>query len=82
MGADLGKSALMRIARLESSLAKVPKRMVTKVRWSGFIEKYTTIGLRISGNGAAERRLHRFCGRTQTYGNQSNVLNSQEPCSR
>ena len=33
MDADLGKSALMRIARLKNSLAKGPKRMVTKVQW-------------------------------------------------
>ena len=31
--ADLGKSALMRIARLMNSLAKGPERMVTKVQW-------------------------------------------------
>ena len=31
--ADLGKSALMRIARLKNSFAKGPKRMVTKVQW-------------------------------------------------
>ena len=31
--ADLVKSALMRIARLKNSLAKGPKRMVTKVQW-------------------------------------------------
>ena len=33
VGADLGKSALMRIARLMNSPAKGPKRMVTKVQW-------------------------------------------------
>ena len=33
MDADLGKSALMRIARLMNSLAKGLKRMVTKVQW-------------------------------------------------
>ena len=33
MDADLGKSALMRIARFENSVAKGPKRMVTKVQW-------------------------------------------------
>ena len=33
MDADLGKSALMRIARLTNSLAKGLKRMVTKVQW-------------------------------------------------
>ena len=33
MDADLVKSALMRIARLTNSLAKVLKRMVTKVQW-------------------------------------------------
>ena len=31
--ADLGKSALMHIVRLMNSLAKGPKRMVTKVQW-------------------------------------------------
>ena len=31
--ADLGKSALMRIARLKHTLAKGLKRMVTKVQW-------------------------------------------------
>ena len=31
--AGLGKSALMRIARLKNSLAKCLKRMVTKVQW-------------------------------------------------
>ena len=34
--ADLGKSALMRIARLKNSLTKGPKRMVTKC--SGYVE--------------------------------------------
>ena len=43
----------MRIARLKNSQAKRLKRMVTKV-CSGYVEKYTTIGLRISGYGAAE----------------------------
>ena len=52
VNADLGKSALMRIARLKNSLAKVLKRMVTKC--SGYAEKYTTIGLRLSGHGASE----------------------------
>ena len=33
LDADLGKSALMRIARLKSSLAKGQKRIVTKVQW-------------------------------------------------
>ena len=47
-----GENALMRIARLMNSLAKGLKRMVTKVQW--FFEEYTTIGLRISGYGAAE----------------------------
>ena len=32
-GCRFGKSALMRIARLMNSLAKGPKRMVTKVQW-------------------------------------------------
>ena len=33
MDADLGKSPLMRIAKLMMSLATGPKRMVTKVQW-------------------------------------------------
>ena len=33
MVADLGKCALMRIARLKNSQAKGLKRMVTKVQW-------------------------------------------------
>ena len=33
MDADLGKSALTRIARLTNSLAKGLNRMVTKVQW-------------------------------------------------
>ena len=33
MDVDLGKSALMRTARLKNSQAKGPKRMVTKVQW-------------------------------------------------
>ena len=33
MDADLGKSALMRIARLKNSLATGLIRMVTKVQW-------------------------------------------------
>ena len=33
MDADLGNSVLMRIASLKNSLAKGPKRMVTKVQW-------------------------------------------------
>ena len=31
--ANLGRSALMQIVRLMNSLAKGPKRMVTKVQW-------------------------------------------------
>ena len=33
MDADFGKSALMRIARLNNSLAEGLKRMVAKVQW-------------------------------------------------
>ena len=50
--ADLGKSALMRNARWTNSLAKSFKKWWQKC--SGYIEEYTTIGLRISGYGAAE----------------------------
>ena len=41
----------MRITRLMNSLAKGVLRMVTKC--SGYVEKYKTIGLRISGYAAA-----------------------------
>ena len=68
--ADLGKSAHTLTVRLMNSLAKGPKRMVTKVQWlcwtrmSNTMERrdplYTThqipdnFGLRIAGYGAAE----------------------------
>ena len=52
MDADLERSALTHTARLMNSLAKGPKRLVTKC--SGYIEEYTTIGLRMSRYGAAE----------------------------
>ena len=52
MDADLEKSALMHTAKLMNSLAKILKRMVTKVQW--LKENYTTIGLRMSRYGAAE----------------------------
>ena len=42
-----GKVLLFRIARLKNRLAK-------GLKCSGFVEKYTTVGLRISGHGAAE----------------------------
>ena len=45
MDADLGKSALMHIASFTNSLAKGLKRMKTKC--SGYVEEYTTIGLRL-----------------------------------
>ena len=53
MDADFGKSALMRIARLKNSLAKRSKRNGDKSAVA-MLKKYTTIGLRISGYGAAE----------------------------
>ena len=68
MDAGLGKSALMRIARLKNSLAKGLKRMVTKVQW---------LCWKLHDNWVAyvriwsRRSLRRFCGRAQTYGNQS-----------
>ena len=46
------KCSYLRIARLMNSLAKGLKRIVKKC--SGYIEEYTTVGLRISGCGAAE----------------------------
>ena len=73
MDADLVKSALMRIARLMNSLAKGLKRMVTKVQ---------RLCCKLQDNWVAysriwsRRSLHRFCGRAQTHGNQSDVFDS------
>ena len=50
--ADLRKSALMHTARLMNSSAKGLKRMVKKC--IGYVENYTTVGLRISRYGALE----------------------------
>ena len=52
MDANFGKSALAHTARLMNSLGKGPKEWWQKC--SGYVENYTTIGLRISGYGAAE----------------------------
>ena len=83
MDADLGNSALLRIARLMNSLAKGPKRMVTKVQWlcckdmSSIKEQgdlFWTLTHQIHDNWVAyfriwsRRSLHRFYGRAQTYG--------------
>ena len=74
--ADLEKSALMLIARLMNSLAKGLKIMVTKVQyrcwklhnnWVAYVKIWS------------RRSLHRFCGRAQTCGNQSDVVNSLKP---
>ena len=53
MDAGLGISALMHTARLMNNQVKGSKRMVTKVQWL-YIEKFTTIGLRLPRYGAAE----------------------------
>ena len=53
MDADLVKSALMCIARLKKSLAKGLKKNGDKSEVY-YAENYTTNGLRISRNGAAE----------------------------
>ena len=70
MDADLGKSVLMRIARLKNSLARGPKRMVTKVQWLcwRFHDDWVAY-FRIW----SRRSLHRFYGRAQTHGNRSDV---------
>ena len=67
----------MRIARLMNSPAKGLKRMVTKVQW---------LYWKLHDNWVAylkiwsRRRLHRFCGRAQTYWSQSDVFDSLKPC--
>ena len=77
MDADLGKSALMCIARLLNSLAKGPKKWWQKC--SGYAENYTTIG-EVAYFKIWSRSLHRLCGRAQTYGSQSDVFDSLKPC--
>ena len=94
MDADLGKSAFMRIARLKNSRAKGLKRMVIKVQWlcckrmSVTKEQGDLFWILTHGTHDnlvayfriwSRRSLHRFCGRAQAYGNQSNVSNSQKP---
>ena len=70
------KSALMRIARLKNRQAKGLKRMVTKVQWQNWkVHDNCVAYLRIW----SRRSLHRFCGRAQTHGNQSDVFDSQKP---
>ena len=94
MGAVLVKSALLRIARLTNSPAKRTKKNGDKSavamlkkneqhqRTGRLVKKSTH---QIHNNWVASfriwsrRSLHRFCGRTQTYGNQSDVQNSQKP---
>ena len=65
MDAGFGNSALMRIARLMNSLAEGLKNE-WRQKGSGYVENYTTIGLRIVKIWS-RRSLHRFCGRAQTY---------------
>ena len=86
--ADLAKSACICTDRLKNSLAKGPKRMVTKVQWrcwrrmNKIIERWDplyTITHQIHDNWVAysriwsRRSLHRFYGRAQTYWSQSDV---------
>ena len=66
MDADLGKRALMRIAKLNNSLAKRSKKngdisAVAHDNWVAYLRIWS------------RRSLHRFCVRAQTYGNQSGV---------
>ena len=76
MVADLVKSAGMRIARLMNSLAKGLKRMVAKVQWLCWKLHDTWVAY---SRIWSRRSLHRFCGRAQTYGNQSDAFDSQKP---
>ena len=92
--ADLGKSALTRIARLTNSPAKGLKRMVTQVQWpcsrsmSHTIERgdplYATH--QIHDNWVAYPRIWSrrslFSGKAQTYGNRSDVFDSLKVVAR
>ena len=76
MDADLEKNAFMHITRLMNSLAKGLKRMVTKVQWpyrklhDNWVAYFKMI---------SRRSLQRFYGGAQTYGNRSDVFDSQKP---
>ena len=72
-----GESALMRIARLTNSPAKGRKRMVTKLRWLCW--KLHDNWVRYFKKWS-RRSLQRFCGRAQTYWNQSDVFDSLKQC--
>ena len=73
MDADVAKSALMRLTRLMSSLAKGLKEWWQKC--SGNVENYTTIWVAYLKIWS-RRSLHRSCGRAQTYCSQSDVFDS------
>ena len=75
----LRKEDFARMKRSRSHLDKQPskksKKNGVRIAVGVLNEEYTTIGLRLQ----SRRSLHRFCRRAQTYGNQSDVLNSQKP---
>ena len=76
MDAGWEKSALMRIARLKSSLTKGLKNGDKSAVAISKITRQRVAYFKIW----SRRSLQRFCGRAQTHGNQSDVLNSPKPC--
>ena len=94
MDADLGKSAVICTARLKNSLAKGLKKNGDKSSvamfksMSSIIERgdpLYTLTHQMHDNWVeysriwSRRSLHRFYGRAQTYGNRSDVFDSQKP---
>ena len=80
MDADLEKKKWSHTHRLaEEQASKMSNKNGDKSA-GDHAEKNTTIGLRIQDMESS--KFHRFCGRAQTYGNQSDVLNSQKSWQR
>ena len=77
MVAVLGKSALTHTAKLMNNLPKGLKRMVTKV---AMLKSTQQLGCAFQDVEPPSRSLHRFCGRAQTFRNQSDVFNSLKTC--
>ena len=79
MDASLVKSALIRIARLTNCLAKSLNKKNGDKSAVAMLKKYTTIGLRIPGYGAADV-YNDFAEGALTYWSQSDVFDSLKPC--
>ena len=75
-GCRFGEKCSYAHRQVVNNQVKGPKSMMTKVPW---------LCWKVHDNWVSyvrtwsRRSLHRFCGRAQTYGNKSDVFNSQQP---